>query len=214
MNEAGGAAASLNIVLLAAGLSLRFGSPKLEAEAGGRTLLEMAVGHLAALGAHRLIIVVGPGFAQGHAALRAAGATVVTNAAPAEGLASSIRVGLREVGPEAAAVLLCLGDQAALTTDDYRQLIARWQASPRQPVAAFYRSQLGAPAIFPRSWFDALDELTGDRGAGALLRSRAGEVAAVPMPAAEFDVDTPADLQRYLREAATSGPVPPRGFTR
>ena len=211
MNETGNAAAAVEIVLLAAGLSRRFGSPKLAAEAGGRTLLEIAVGQLAALGAHRLIVVVGPDFAQGRLASPSPGVTVVTNAAPADGLASSIRTGLHEVGREAAAVLLCLADQVALTTDDYRQLIGRWQANRQQPVAAFYRSQLGAPALFPRSWFGDLDALTGDRGAGALLRSRAAAVAAVPLPAAEFDVDTPADLQRFLPDAATIAPLPPRG---
>jgi molybdenum cofactor cytidylyltransferase len=190
-------AAAPDIVLLAAGMSRRFGSPKLAAEAGGRTLLERAVEQLAALGMHRLIVVVGPGFANDLPVLPSAGATVVRNAAPAEGLASSIRVGLREVGRQAEAVLLCLADQVALTTTDYRQLIEQWRVRPQQPAAAFYRSQPGVPAIFPRSWFDDLNALTGDRGAGVLLRSRAGEISGVPLPAAEFDVDTPADLERY-----------------
>jgi len=89
--------AALDIVLLAAGLSRRFGSPKLEAEAGGRTLLERAVGQPAALGAQRLIVVVGPNFTNDLPAVQSACATIVANAAPTEGLASSIRVGLREV---------------------------------------------------------------------------------------------------------------------
>ena len=201
MSGARGAVAALDIVLLAAGLSRRFGSPKLEAEAGGRSLLERAVGQLAALGAQRLIVVVGPDFANDLPAVQSAGATIVRNATPAEGLATSIRAGLREVDRQVAAVLLCLADQVALTTADYRQLVERWRASPQQPAAAFYHSQLGAPALFPRAWFDDLDALTGDRGAGALLRARAAEVSAVPLPAAEFDVDTPTDLERYRRFA-------------
>ena len=197
MSDAHGAVAAPDIVLLAAGLSRRFGSPKLTAEAGGATLLERAVGQLAALGAQHLIVVVGPDFANDLPAVQSAGATIVRNAASAEGLASSIRVGLGEIGRQAEAVLLCLADQVALTTADYRQLIERWRANPQQPAAAFYRSQLGAPALFPRSWFDDLNALTGDRGAGVLLRLRAAEVSTVPLPAAEFDVDTPADLERY-----------------
>ncbi len=77
MSDAHGAVAALDIVLLAAGLSRRFGSPKLTAEAGGATLLERAVEQLAALGAQRLIVVVGPDFANDLPAVQSAGATIV-----------------------------------------------------------------------------------------------------------------------------------------
>jgi len=186
----------LDIVLLAAGLSRRFGSSKLLAPLFGRTVLEVVVGELLDLPASRLVVVVGPGFPADLPGLGHPAVVLTTNAEPAMGLSSSLRAGLRGVRPESEAVMLCLADQAALRTADYRRLIDRWRTEPQRPAAAFYRSRLGAPAILPRAWFDELRALEGDRGAAGLLRDRPGDVTAVDLPTAAVDIDTPADLAR------------------
>lgn len=187
------------ILLLAAGLSRRFGSPKLAARLEGRALLEIVLDELLPLGVAHLRLVVGPGFAADFPAIRHPSVAIVTNERPADGLASSIRVGMSGLRPEAPAVMLCLADQAGVVHEEYRRLIEAWRARPEAPAAALYGSQVGAPAVFPRAWFARLQALEGDRGAGLLLREGAAGVTAVPMPSAAFDVDTPADLDRLVR---------------
>jgi len=200
VNDAPEYGTSLDVVLLAAGMSRRFGSSKLMADVAGKRVLEIALAQLLDLRAGRLIVVVGPESVIELPGLRNPAVTIARNAKPAAGLSSSIRIGLRGVGPGADGVMLCLADQVAVSADDYRRLVEAWRARPEAPAAAFYREQLGAPAIFPRSWFGDLRALAGDRGAGALLRSQRGSVVAVDMPVAEFDIDTPADLDRYRRQ--------------
>jgi len=52
----------------------------------------------------------------------------------------------------------------------------------------------GIPACFPRDWFEALQGLSGDQGAGKLLRGSTG-VRTIAAPAAELaDIDQPGDL--------------------
>lgn len=196
MNDPTATEPLLDIVVLAAGLSRRFGSPKLVAPLFGKTVLEVVAAELLELPATRLVLVVGPAFPAEFPGLNHPAVVLATNAEPAAGLSSSLRAGLRSVRPEAEAVMMCLADQAALRTADYRQLIEQWRAQPQRPAAAFYRSRLGAPAIFPRVWFDELRALEGDRGAAGLLRDRPGDVTAVELPAAAVDIDTPADLAR------------------
>jgi molybdenum cofactor cytidylyltransferase len=187
------------ILLLAAGLSRRFGTPKLAARLEGRALLEIVLEELLPLDVAHLRLVVGADFAANFPSLRHPSVAIVTNERPADGLASSIRVGMLGLRPEVPAVMLCLADQVGIVRAEYRRLIEAWRARPQAPAAALYGSQLGAPAVFPRTWFARLQALEGDRGAGPLLREGAAGVTAVPMPSAAFDVDTPADLDRLVR---------------
>jgi molybdenum cofactor cytidylyltransferase len=126
--------------------------------------------------------------------VRAATATVAFNPDHAAGLASSIRVGLALAPFDARGALIALADQVAVTAEDLRNLVARWEQQPDRIVAAQYADTLGVPAIFPADLFRELAELQGDRGARALLLRYPERVLGVPMPAAALDVDTPADL--------------------
>jgi molybdenum cofactor cytidylyltransferase len=95
---------------------------------------------------------------------------------------------------DARGALIALADQVAVTADDLRRLVARWEQQPDRMVAAQYADTIGVPAIFPVDLFRELAELQGDRGARAVLARYPERVIGVPMPSAAQDVDTPADL--------------------
>ena len=184
----------LYTVLLAAGASTRFGSPKQLVRVAGRPLLHAAVTRAAEVTGHALIVVLGSGAAELAPLLRHSPGSVVINHEWREGLASSIRVGTRALPPACSGVLLLLADQAAVTTDDLRRLAGTWRKQPQYIAAALYAGITGVPAVFPRSSFRELAELRGDTGARALLRRSADRVVRVPMPSAAVDIDTPEDL--------------------
>ncbi len=119
-------------------------------------------------------------------------ANVAFNPDHAQGIASSIRVGLAQAPFDARGVLIALADQVAVTVDDLRQLVARWEQQPDRIVAAQYADTIGVPAIFPADLFRELAELQGDRGARVLLSRYPERVIGVPMPSARRDIDTPA----------------------
>lgn len=123
--------------------------------------------------------------------------TVVYNSDWRTGLASSLRAGIKRVSPTASAVLILLVDQARLGRSDLSQLVRRWQKRPSIPAAAYYAGRPGAPAVIPRKHFKAVGMLDGDVGARRLLRGL-GELTLVAMPAAAFDVDTPADAAALI----------------
>ena len=90
--------------------------------------------------------------------------------------------------------MITLADQVAVTADDLRQLVSRWEQHPDRIVAAQYDDTIGVPAIFPADLFRELAELQGDRGARVLLSRYPERVIGVPMPSAAQDIDTPGDL--------------------
>jgi CTP:molybdopterin cytidylyltransferase MocA len=184
----------LYAIVLAAGASTRFGSPKQLVRIGGRPLLHRVVSRAADVTGNALIVVLGAGAGELAPLLRHSPGSVVVNRHWREGIASSVRLGVARLPAACTGVMLVLADQAAVTRDDLRRLAGTWRRRPCLIAAALYAGTVGAPAIFPRSSFAALAALRGDSGARALLRRSADRVVRVPMPSAELDLDTPEDL--------------------
>jgi molybdenum cofactor cytidylyltransferase len=185
---------TLHAVVLAAGASTRFGSPKQLVRLSGRPLLHTAVTRAAEVTGNALIVVLGAGAAQLAPLLKHSPGSIVINHDWREGIASSIRAAVARLPPTCAGVMLILADQPAVSADDLKRLAGTWRKQPQYIVAALYGGVCGAPAIFPRSSFRELAQLRGDAGARPLLRRNADRIIRVPMPSAALDVDTPEDL--------------------
>jgi molybdenum cofactor cytidylyltransferase len=181
-------------MVLAAGGSSRFGSPKQLVRVAGRPLLHTAVTRASEVTGNAVIVVLGSNAAQFAPLLRHSPGTVVMNHEWREGLGSSIRAGVARLPPTCNGVMLVLADQAAVTADDLKRLAGSWRKQPLYIAAALYSGTVGAPAIFPRGALRELAGLRGDEGARTLLRRNADRLVRVPMPSAAIDVDTPEDL--------------------
>lgn len=193
-SRAGGSGDRLYAIVLAAGASTRFGSPKQLVRIGGRPLLHTVVTRAAEVTGNGLIVVLGAGAGELAPLLKHSPGSVVVNRHWREGLASSIRAGVARLPSSCAGVMLVLADQATVSSDDLKRLAGTWRRRPDCIAAALYAGTTGAPAIFPRGTFTELAALRGDSGAQPLLRRSAHRVIRVPMPAAELDLDTPEDL--------------------
>lgn len=185
-------------VILAAGASRRLGQPKQLLLFDGETLLARAVRIASAAGAEPVFAVLG---AQSEAiaqALADTPARAVLNPGWQSGLASSVRAGVLAVqqqSPAADGVLVMNCDQPRLDAAHLRALLAAFAQQSGQGIAASsYSGARGVPAIFPRALFGQLQQLTGDKGARALLMQSALPFALVPFAGGELDIDTPGDL--------------------
>ena len=188
----------LRAVILAAGASRRYGSPKQLASYRGETLVARSVRLAHEAGAEAVWVVLGYRAHLVHRALQESGATrigtsIVGNPRWRDGMGRSLACGVRALDRRARAVLVCLADQPLLEAGDLAALAQVWRASPWSIVASRYSGKLGVPAIFPRSCFRALKSLSGERGAQELLAS-SNDVLSMPMPLAAVDIDDPRDL--------------------
>jgi molybdenum cofactor cytidylyltransferase len=124
--------------------------------------------------------------------------TTVVNEEWSKGLSSSLAAGLTALFEAAPcdAVLVTLADQPLVNAAVLRRLLAAFDGK-RRIVASAYDDTMGVPAVFGREHVDALMGLTGDAGAGAWLRGRAGEVTSVPLDAAAIDIDTASDAAPF-----------------
>jgi CTP:molybdopterin cytidylyltransferase MocA len=181
---------SIAAVVLAAGASKRLGEPKQLAMLGGETLLERAVRVAREAGCSPVVVVVGAEYVRVLQQGALGDALTVINDKWDEGMASSIRVGVRALGfvaKEADGVVLMTCDQPAVTGKHLSRLMLRDEVT-----ASGYAGRKGVPAFFPKKYFERLMELTGDAGARELLLDTRCEA----LENGELDVDRPEDLRR------------------
>ena len=178
-------------VILAAGASSRFGSPKQLASFGEGTMPAAVIDAARRAGLDPVIVVARSGLPLADGVVR------VSNDDPSAGQSRSIRLGLAAVPAEAAAVLL-LADQPTVTAAHIGRLLdAR---GSRTVVATAAGSLIGPPVLLERAGFALADRVEGDRGLRDLLRSRPADVATVDVIRLPPGVDEPSDLQE-LAEA-------------
>lgn len=146
-------------IVLAAGFSRRFGSAKQLF-----TYFDEPLVRRAARVAREVapVIVVIPNDAAIRQALDGLDVTIVENGERAEGMASSIRAGVRACEGD---VLLTLCDQPGVVSAHLRKLI-----DAHAPiVGSGYDGTIGVPAFFSSAYREQLLALRGDTGAKSLL---------------------------------------------
>jgi molybdenum cofactor cytidylyltransferase len=183
---------SVGAVILAAGASRRYGSPKQLALIEGRTMLEHVIS--AALTAELdPVVVVAPAWLSPPAGTDPR-VRWVRNAFPERGMSLSLRLGLGAIATDVSASLILLGDQPGVASSTIAAVLGA--RGDRPVVAALADGVLAPPILIGRAHFHLADDLTGDVGLRDLLRRDPDLVTSVAVPAHAADLDTPDDLGR------------------
>lgn len=180
----------LAAVVLAAGKATRFGSDKLSALLQGKPLLYHAIRAARAAPVERVEVVTRDGLNIGDWP----GTPPVERVALAsEELSASLKAGIAGAGG-VDGVFVFLGDMPRVPHGLAKKLAAalgdNFAAVPR------HEGRIGHPVLLSARSFDAIAGLTGDAGAGKLLKERA-DLAHVDCddPDILLDVDRPEDLE-------------------
>jgi len=180
-------------VILAAGMSRRFGSPKQLGVIDGRTLLEHAVDGALEGGLDPVMAVV-PAWLSRPASLERGSVRWVRNPFPERGLSLSLRLGIGALPDEVTAAVILLGDQPRVPGTAIRDLLAA--RGERPVVASEARRVLAPPLLVERALFAMVGELRGDIGLRAWLAAHPDLVRPVTVAGHPPDIDVPEDLGR------------------
>jgi molybdenum cofactor cytidylyltransferase len=181
-------------ILLAAGSSRRFGSPKLLAPWRGRPLWEHALAALtAAPEVAETLVVVAPGFAAPPPSPRC---RFVVNPEHEEGMGASLRAGVRAAAADTEAFLVALADMPILPAGLIAALAACYRAGERPLVVPVCGGRRGHPVLIGARFRDELLVVRGDVGARGVLAAHPELVATIETEdeGVLFDVDDPGDL--------------------
>lgn len=189
---------SVAAIIVAAGSSSRLGQPKQMLPIDGEPMLQRAIRIAHEAGASPVFVVLGAHRELIQNRLDLANASIVINDGWREGLASSVRAGVRAAGqqaPEASGLLLMVCDQPRVTAEHLRRMIDAFASQPESTaIASVYAGTRGIPAIFPRSAASELCALQGDKGARGLLAQPRRSVFEITLEGGEVDIDRAEDL--------------------
>jgi molybdenum cofactor cytidylyltransferase len=127
-------------------------------------------------------------------------ALAVVNEEYQQGQLSSLHVGLRAVGDESDAVLMCLADHPFISRTVIDAIIQAHERSRRSIVIPTYSGARGHPTLFARSLFGELLAAPLDQGARVVVRAHTDDIFELSSdePGVLADVDTPEQYQQWL----------------
>lgn len=194
----GDAPSATGIVVLAAGASTRLGAPKQLLNFRGKSLLRRAVETAVASLCRPVIVVLGAHAAEVRGEIENLEIEVIENTEWADGLGSSIRVGinrLNEFSQDVSGAVIMLCDQPLISTKAIDELVKIHHETGAAIVASEYKGTLGVPALFARAMFPELMNLRGDKGAKQIIEKFPHRVGIVAVPHAAVDIDTRKDYE-------------------
>lgn len=189
-------------IILAAGLSIRMGRPKLLIQLHGEPMLARVVKTALKSRLERVILVLAEPAkayrdALGQTAVNQRLHTVI-NPNPQKGMASSLRVGLSAIRPGTAGAMVILGDQPWLQVHVIDGLMQTFLDSSSRIAVPTVRGRRTTPVIFPSDLFPELMNETGDVGGRNVLNRHCDKIVYSELGSGydDSDFDTPEDLKR------------------
>lgn len=180
---------------MASGAGSRFGSNKLLADAGGRTVIQRTLDCIDTEifdGQDVCVVTRYPGIAEeaGNRGFRS-----VLHDLPDK--SDTVRLATEALA-ECDGIMYLQSDQFLISRESIARLTGAFAADPEHPARLCAGDRQGSPVIFPKSYYSALMSLEGDNGGGGLLRGAKVNTAEAENKYELMDADTPDELSKMV----------------
>ena len=191
----------IGCVVMASGLSERYGRNKLLEKLDGREVILHTARSLAEAGFDPLAVTRS---AEVKALLDREGIRCAMHGGPLK--SDTIHTGLALLAPDLAGYLFMPGDQPLVRPASLRRMAEEFRADPRRAVRLGFGNTAGSPVLFPAFCREKLMAYTGNRGGLEVLEAERVPCGVVQAADAWelWDVDTPEKMDR-IREAYAAG---------
>lgn len=193
----------MNALILAAGLSSRFGESKLLAPVWGEHMICSIIKTVAQLEFDQITVVYS--LEEVRQAIEMTEGIkgrcrLIYNPKPQEGLSGSIRLGLSHTHAEG--TMFLMGDQPLIDYDTLDALMKAFSQHPDRIIVPLYDGNRGNPVIFGWEWTKELKALTGDLGGRVLMKAHPEKVLEIPIVNSSIgkDIDTKDDYRSIFFE--------------
>mgnify|MGYP002784327571 CR=1 FL=1 len=196
------------ILIIAAGASVRLGSPKQLLPWGKTTLLGNTVELALNTGIKNINLVLGAHFEEVKASVSNYKLNIHYHASWQQGMGSSIAFGVTQILQQqrnTEAIIILLADQPLIDSAFINRLLECNAQYPQQIIATSYGNRFGVPAIFPNFFFTDLIGLKGDTGAREVLNNLNTPIIAVDGENKLTDIDTLGDYQKLKSRTQRPG---------
>ncbi len=186
------------VLILAAGSSTRMGVAKQLLPIGETTLLGITIKSVLQSNSNKVFCVLGANAEAIKPSLNKYTIETIFNPNYKSGLSSSIIAGIQYIRNKSFdATLIVLGDQPLITTKYLNEMIDAYKNHSEKIIATTYKETIGVPTIIPKTYYNDLLKLQGDKGAKAFLNSKKLEIIQLDNDNL-LDIDTKKDYQDFL----------------
>ena len=188
-------------IIMASGLSERYGKNKLLEKLGGREVILHTAGSLAGAGFSPVTVTRS---AEVKALMDREGFSCVLHDGPKK--SDTIHVGIEHTSPDAAGYLFIPGDQPLVRPESLKKMAEQFLHSPDRAVRLSFEGTPGSPVLFPAFCREKLMAYTGDRGGIEVLKTECipCDCVEAEAPWELWDVDTPESMEKVRKALAES----------
>ncbi|MBI5826061.1 MAG: putative selenium-dependent hydroxylase accessory protein YqeC [Chloroflexi bacterium] len=186
-------------IILAAGASTRYGSPKQLLDWKGKPFVRQIAETALRSGLWPVVVVTGFRSADVESCLKNLPVEIIHNPNYQQGQSASIKAGVASLPPKAGAAIFLLADQPQTPAEVIRAL-TETHAKQLHPIVAplVLEERRANPVLFDRAAFPDLLQLTGDIGGRAIFSKYKVEYMPWHDDILLLDVDKPEDYQRLV----------------
>ncbi len=204
--ETPGPTPKIAAIVLAAGQSRRMGGRnKLLMNVGDVPLVRRTVSEVMSAPVTEVVVVTGHEPEKVQEALRGLNVRLIHNPRFAEGLSTSLKVGVDAVTPDASGAVICLGDMPGIATKHVARLISGFDPGEGREIGVpTHGGKRGNPVLWGRRFFQEMHEVSGDVGARHLIGANESLVYEVEFEdtGVLMDLDTPGQWEDYLMSSS------------
>ncbi len=194
----------LSCILLAAGSSIRFRSPKALARIGNRTIIERLLTTLLETKVSEIIVVLGADADAIQSLLpQNPRLKIILNPDHTLGQTSSFKAGLAAVSSDAEGVLLFPVDTPFIKHKTIRVLMEVFSKNPFLIVVPTHENKKGHPPIFSRKLFQEFNDLKNSDPISNILRAHEAETLKLPVAdeGVVLSLNTPEEFEQLLKRS-------------
>jgi molybdenum cofactor cytidylyltransferase len=200
-------------IILAAGMSKRFGTPKQLLKIKGKYMIEHVIHASLDSNLHRVFLVLGhhqnkvcKALAENIKSFQNSRLEIVSNRQYRQGMSSSVRSGLSSAGNAFGSVMFLLGDQPMVDSLLINLMLKRFYRSDKNICAPVYKGKRGNPTIFSDKYFNLLLRIEGDSGGRDIITANPDDILKIDTdsPACVYDIDTIGDLMASQKVSSTA----------
>ena len=158
-------------LVLAAGQSKRMGQDnKLLLPYQDKTVLSHVLDQVKGAGIDKIFAVTGHQQDKVEQEISGHDVTFFHNDLYAEGMSTSVRLGIKSLPKDVTAVIIILGDMPNISSDILKQVMADYNpAGDKKIIIPTHNGKRGNPILWDRAFFGEFERLEGDMGAKILL---------------------------------------------
>ena len=192
----------IDIVVLAAGISKRFGKKnKLLADFKNKTIIGNVIDNILLVYPYKINVVVGFNKKDIIQELENKNVNFIYNSDYLKGQSTSIVKGIENIDKSRKAVMLCLGDMPFITPNEYLKImLTHIKLGGSEKITLPYNYTRGNPVILGEKYFTKIKKLNGDIGAKNIINSFEKNIIKVKLTSNNcfIDLNTEKDLESPL----------------